>query len=443
MSAAAAPVASPASRAPLGVTPAFLAALAESGLLFLPLEMIVRVSSLQGSGGPLGTFAVFAPLFALGAAAATAGRRSRWFVPATVAVAVGVGLAQATWWGARTPAAEVAGALLGLALAVRVVTLALRDWRDPIEASFGWGAGVLLLEIVIAADGEWRTLLPLIVPVFFVASLASRAMSLRLAEGVETLAATSRQWAGLAAAASAVVGALVVGAAVVGGQGGTLERAGRIIPLLVYWILYGLTAVLAHVLRFLGWIGSLLGFHPHALQRLVQRIGRAPAAVHGGLQQATSGGAVQRILGLVLIAGVSALLVWLIVRQRRLWQERERRPDELVEPTPAPERPPTVVRRRGVRRRRELPEDTVRRWYAEALLALEARGVSRPPDRTPGEFLREAEAAFPSCAGSLAALTRAYEDVRYGSRVVDPGGLEVLEAHRAAVLTGVREGRPG
>jgi len=429
-------------RVPAGVVPAALAALAESGILFLPLEVLVRVSAIAGSGGPFGSLALFVPLFALSVAVATAGRRSRWFVPVVVGGAVATGMAQAAWWGAGTPAALALGAVLGVILAVRVVTLALRDWRDPIQGSFGWGAAALLVEIIVGGQEDWSGLLPVVVPLFFVGSLASRAMSLRLAEGVETLAATSRHWAGLAVGAVVVVGVLVAGAGLLGGQGGFLERIGRVIPLLIYWVLYGLTFLLAAVLKVVAWIGGVLGFHPASLARVIRRLGRAPAAVRGGLRDASSLEAVQRILGLVLLVGVTALLVWQIIRQRRRWTERAGQPDELVEPKHEPERPPRTVRSRAKRHRRELPEDTVRRWYAETLLALEGRGLARAPARTPGEFLRDTEMAFPGCAASFGALTRAYEDVRYGSRVIDARRLDRLEAHRGIVLTLLKESPP-
>jgi hypothetical protein len=43
-------------------------------------------------------------------------------------------------------------------------------------------------------------------------------------------------------------------------------------------------------------------------------------------------------------------------------------------------------------------------------------------------------------APSLTALTRAYEDVRYGSRVMAADRLDRLEAHRGVVLLGLRDG---
>ena len=144
-------------------------------------------------------------------------------------------------------------------------------------------------------------------------------------------------------------------------------------------------------------------------------------------------------LGLAVLVALIGLLVRLVVGQRRRWRERQRSLPELVEPRPAPEPPPRTRRKERARRRRELPEDTVRRWYAETLLELERRGVPKPAALTPGEYLQRAGEAYPASAGSLTALTRAYEDVRYGSRVISADRLGRLEAHRGVVLQTLRE----
>jgi hypothetical protein len=98
-------------------------------------------------------------------------------------------------------------------------------------------------------------------------------------------------------------------------------------------------------------------------------------------------------------------------------------------------------RRKRTRPRRELPADTVRRWYAEALLALEGLGLAKGPSRTPGEFLRDVTGAFPECAAGFTALTRAYEDVRYGSMRFDANRLESLEANRQLAMTALSRAR--
>ena len=114
---------------------------------------------------------------------------------------------------------------------------------------------------------------------------------------------------------------------------------------------------------------------------------------------------------------------------------------ELVEPAPAPVPPARSRQRERVRRRRELPQDTVRRWYAEILLEMERTGSPRTPWQTPGEYLAATGDSLPASAGSFTALTRAYEDVRYGRRPVAPADLDRLEAHRGTVLQELRERR--
>jgi hypothetical protein len=389
----------------------------------------------------MGSYPAFAALFALGVAAATAGRRSRWFGAWAVAVAVMVGVLQALAFGSARPASV--GFAIGLALlvALRAVMLALRDWRDPIQASFGWGAGVLLVEVVVASREGWGPLLAVIVPVFFVASLASRAASIRLAEGAEAVGRTAIPWFSLGGALAGVVVVLGAASAFLGGQGGLLERLGRIIPLALSSIIVGLTFVLAQILKPVGWVLHALGFHRPDLSSVFQRLRHTAHAIQQTFTSSSQPGLVQRLLGLATLAAVLFLLAWLVLRQRRFFAERRRLLPELVEPAPAPEPPARGRRRERVRRRRELPEDTVRRWYAEILLEMERKGSPKAPWQTPGEYLAATGGSLSSAAGSLTALTRAYEDVRYGRRDVPRHDLDRLEAHRGIVLQELRERR--
>src|SRR5207245_10843010 len=93
---------------------------------------------------------------------------------------------------------------------------------------------------------------------------------------------------------------------------------------------------------------------------------------------------------------------------------------------------------RRSRSHRELPADTVRRWYAEALLALERRGLAKPPAATPAEFLEGVQRAFPGCRTQFMALTRAYEDVRYGSLGVERSVMQGLEEGRTTLMETLR-----
>ena len=82
--------------------------------------------------------------------------------------------------------------------------------------------------------------------------------------------------------------------------------------------------------------------------------------------------------------------------------------------------------------------DAVRRAYADALDALEASGEAKPSDATPAEFAREVSARHPVVAEDFGALTRAYEDVRYGAATLTKGAIEAVEHHRRSLVAAVR-----
>jgi hypothetical protein len=93
--------------------------------------------------------------------------------------------------------------------------------------------------------------------------------------------------------------------------------------------------------------------------------------------------------------------------------------------------------------RRELPADAVRRLYAEVLLALRRADVRKGPALTPAEFVPEVAEAFPACEAGFARLTRAYEDVRYGSLRLDPERVRALEREQRRIVVVVRDAGPG
>jgi hypothetical protein len=90
--------------------------------------------------------------------------------------------------------------------------------------------------------------------------------------------------------------------------------------------------------------------------------------------------------------------------------------------------------------RRELPADAVRRWYAETLLALRRLGIIREPWQTPTEFAPVVAEAVPGCAAEFELLTRAYEDVRYGSLRLDRPALRDLESSQKRIAATLRRG---
>ena len=115
------------------VVPACLAALAEAGVIFLPLQEVVREMTFA-KGGPLVAWQAFVPLFVAAVGAATWFRRSARMTSVAAGAALAVGLLQAVIWGRGTPFAGAAAVLLSLAVALRVVTLAARDHRDPVAS---------------------------------------------------------------------------------------------------------------------------------------------------------------------------------------------------------------------------------------------------------------------------------------------------------------------
>jgi hypothetical protein len=393
----------------------------------------------------LDSYPLFVALMAAGVALATAGRRSRAFAPGVALVAISVGVVQGRVWGSGHLGGVMIAVLLSLAVGVRVAMLAVRDWRDPIHVSFGVLTGVLLLEAALAEGAGWGPLLAVVTPIFFVASLGSRWASLRIgdAEGLQAGAAPVHSGWGRIVLLMAAGGLALLGlAALLGDQARVLERLGRFLPLALYGVIYAGTVVASAVLRPIGWVLSQLGFHVSSIQQLLHRLPRFRHRTGQAFTQPGPTGVSLRVIGLVALAGIATLLVWVILRQRRRWMLSERGD---AEPPAEPSRPLAVASRSRGRRRRprgELPVDSVRRLYAEALLSLESWGAVRPRHRTPGEYLREVVALLPDSGPGFTALTRAYEDARYGSRSFDRQAVDVLEVHRDAVLDAVRRAAP-
>ncbi len=425
------------------VAPACFAALAESGVLFLPLQEVVRELTFA-RGGPLVRWPVFVLAFVGGVGLATAFRRSRRSTAAAIGAAVAIGVVQTVWWGRGGPFAGAGVVILSLAVTLRVVTLAARDWREPIGTSVLIGAVALLIEVAIAggATEPWPTLMGPVVAVFFVASLASRAASVRIDE-----VGVPRQRLGpemgergtavrMAAPALATVAGVLVLVAASGGRGGALHWLGFGIATGLGWIVLAGIWIMSPLVVPLAWLANLINIDLFAaLRRVAEHLSVPQAAArHAGHDPFF-----ERAVSAAILAAVIALLVWMIRRRRRL------RPGPIARrPAPTQETPVSISvspgeRLRHVfRPRRELPEVTVRRWYAEALLALERRGLSRPDHRTPAEFVPAVGRAFPAVRSSFEDLTHAYEDVRYGDREVTSVRLAHLGARRAALLDTIR-----
>jgi uncharacterized protein DUF4129 len=425
------------------VLPALLAGLAESAVLYLPIH---DVAANEGRvvAGPMAHYSLFVLVFAGAVAVAARLRGSSRLLPAVATAAVAIGLVQGIWWGTGDAVTAMASVVLWLLIAARVFTLALRDWRDPIGRSFGVGAGALLAEIVLMGGfAESQAVLPAAVPQFFLASLASRAASIRLGTKRVTMSRPdATAWEApklgggrMAVGLLAIVAfGLAMGAAMLlGGQHGGLLLLGKVILSAVIPVLaYVLAPVAKFLLQALVWLFGLLHIDLAPLRTIAETVGnfraRPPAAGSAG------SGPLGRVLALLVLLALGFLLVRTI---RVRWQRFERKggfDEEPPEPVPASIFSPRRRRKRS-RSRQELPADTVRRWYAEALLALDRLGLPKAASRTPGEYLREVSFAFPECAAGFAALTRAYEDVRYGSRRFDRETLWKVEANRELAMT--------
>jgi uncharacterized protein DUF4129 len=407
-----------------------LAAIAEAGVVALPVHLIVSES---GSGEVRASWLVplFALAYALGAVVVCRFRRSSGVVTGAVIVAALLGIAAGHGELNRT----IFLVAIAMAVAFRVVTLGVRDWRTPLHAEIGWFAVALGVEAAIASgpEPEWRPLLVAIVPIFFVAALASRASTVWTGGGVHDLDdEVRRAWIRRALVATAALVGVMASAVALSVRGGLFDRVGQ-----------AMTPVADAAASFVGW---LLGQAARPLFWLVDRLGIDPQAVrefferlrNGGLgrrlrEQAARPDAAlwQRLLGLAVFVLIGYMIFRAIRRLRPEIGEDEPRRAPVISAErdlgdePAPIEP---------RIRRELPADQVRRRYAEALLALEHRSVAKPRSATPGEFVDEVSRAYPSAASDFLRLTRAYEDVRYGSLQLDGRELHELDARADAFL---------
>jgi len=430
------PTALPGAR-PRAVLAAALAATAEAGIVYLPVAMIAREAG--DTGGPLVHYPLFLILFVAATTLATRFRASPRLAGAAGAIAVALGLVQAVVWWTPRPVDLAGSVLLVLVVALRIVTLGLRDWRSPVNGSFALGAVILLAEIATASPATgWAPLLPAVVPVFFLASLASRAASVRLvgtpADGGP---AVPRR-----VGAPLLVGglALTMGVAgVLGGPRGALAGLGRA----AFPILSQLLSILLRVVGVLSWpfiwLLQRLGLDASVLQHRLRDA--SEEVVRGARSGEPPSPLLGRIVGVLVLVGLIALL---LVTIRAIGRSRARVRRVLDEFGPPPGALPGTRgpgRHRRPRLRRELPVETVRRLYAEVLLLLERHGMVRGSSVTPQEHLAAGGAAFPDLARDLAVLTRAYEDVRYGYVAIPEAVVQDLRRRHARITEVLRARR--
>jgi hypothetical protein len=426
------------------IAPAGLAALAEVGVIFLPLQELVREMT-YARGGPLVAWQGFAPLFIAGVIAATWFRRFAGMTSVAAGVAIAVGILQTVVWGRGSLFAGAPVVLLSLLVALRAVTLAARDHRDPIGVSVAVGAVALLLEVAIGASDApqpWPSLIAPVVVVFFVASLASRTASTRIeASGVagSPLGQEVRQRGTIARMGIAgimVIAALLVAIVAGAGHGGFLGWTGGAILVGLRGLLLGVAWVLSPLVYPLYWVARVVNwlFHLFGHSRPVKQVPGFPGAQGRGHASAW-----ERILQVGTFLALATALVLVIRKRRRVALRplvRGRPPDPrmvggvVVGPSGGDRRPFGF--------RRELPEVLVRRWYAEVLLLLERRELPKPDHLTPAEFVPMVARAFPSVRPSFEDLTRAYEDVRYGEREITRDRLARLKDRRPILMETLR-----
>ncbi|HEU4921263.1 MAG TPA: DUF4129 domain-containing protein, partial [Candidatus Limnocylindrales bacterium] len=318
------------------------------------------------------------------------------------------------WLGRGDLNRSVFAVVVFLLVALRAITLALRDWRLPIHAEFGWFALALGIEVMVSAGAnpEWRGPLVVIVPLFFAAALASRAATVWTTSGSSELDERVRaSWIRRAGLATGLLVAAMAAAVAFSVRGGVFDRVGAWIAPAANAFASLLAWTLSQIVRPIFWLVDQLGIDPDRVREFFEdlRESAARAAQEAGSSEGPT--VWQRILGFVAFAAIGYAVFRVI---RRFTPKGGGAEPERAVPASATvsalEEPQPVVSRL----RRDLPADRVRRWYAETLEILRNREVVKEAWQTPAEFVPRVATAFPACAAPFAELTRAYEDVRYG-----------------------------
>lgn len=415
---------------------AALAALAEAGLLYLPAHLLLADVVELGLGVSAGLPA-FVALFTAGVLLACRFRSS----PQTTVGAALVAVLAGVWIG-RTDVFGVAlGVIVALLVALRAVTLGLRDWREPIYASIGVGALVLGIETILSAGAvpQWRPALLVVVPLFFVGSLGSRAVVVWGIEEDDVAGRANPSWIRWTSLVTVGFGAILAGTSLLAVRGGVFERIGSWLSPAGNLVLSVLVTVVATLARPILWALEAIGVSPEAIREALEDW-RERVDVDRAAESVTRPEAVwwSRLVGLLIFVGIA----WLLYRSLRRLRadvgafERRDEPRAGTRGVPLPEEQTRPASRGPFRR--ELPTDTVRRWYAEALLALRAHGLAGDPSRTPAELLPEVAAGFPDAAEGFRRLTLLYEDVRYGNRHLSGDVVHAFEPRAREVLAALR-----
>lgn len=422
------------------VAAAVPAAAAEASVFCLPLHTVVTGGA--GSAIPVAAFiALFLTAFTVAVGFATRYRASTLIAPfvAVGAIVSGVLLAR------NGVQREIFVVLLFLLVGLRAISLAFRDWREPIAGSFLAGALILAAESVVgaAAPQDWGPPLIVLLPVFFVSSMTSRAFSVWMTDDADQLRPAERdRWVRRAVTTALWIPVAMAVAVGLGLRNGFLDHLGSYLAPIGNVLVAILVFMFTQLARPILWLVDKLGIDPEGARRVLDRVGRSASQAR---DRAVEHVGQPSLLGRVLGLSILVLAVWLLIRwMRRLTpepvaSERTAAPPativssgEIAEPTTIPSR--TL--------RHEPPADRVRRWYAETVAGLASRGVVMAPEMTPAEFVPEVATAYPESADGFDALTRAYEDVRYGAMHLDDATLRRLNDQRRSILSALKRRAP-
>lgn len=412
--------------------------LAESTILALPVHEAITGAVLGGL--PLPVFAL--AFLASYTAAVVLVCRYRTMPRIDVAVAT-VAIAMGLLAGGGLTQRGVFTVLVCLLLGVRIASLAFRDWSVTAGAAFLIGA--LGFEALIGSSPtwDWGPSLLFLVPVFFVASLVGRAITVWTADDADELTDPARARSLRAAVISvAWMPVAMVAGVFLGAKGGALDRLSSFLAPIGNALASGLVWVFSQLSRPVFWLADRMGIDPEGVRRL---FASAQANADQARDQAQRQGGHPSLLGRVIALLLFGLAIWGLMRLlRRLRPDispaarSKPRPDLTVRTGALTASPEPTLRYT----RRAPPADRVRRWYLETLTALEQRGLAKAPSLTPAEFLPEVIVAYPGSADAFRALTRAYEDVRYGRLTLDRPALRRLDGDHRSLLGTIRRQPP-
>ena len=414
-----------------------LAALAESGVLVLPVWLVLT----EARGLKIGVMALAVPFVAVyvgGAMLACRFRASRnvAFGAAMLATLAGI------WLGHGDLNRTVFAVLVCLLVSFRLVTLALRDWRLPIHAEVGWFALALGFEVMVAAGAtdEWRGPLLLFVPLFFVAALASRASTVWTSGGAGELDERVRAaWIRRALIATgALVGAMAA-AVVLSVEGGVFDRIGVWLTPAANAVATFLAWLLSQAARPVFFLVDLLGIDPDRVRELLDSLrdsvaGRAVNQRHAGPPEIW-----QRMLGFLVFAAIG-YAVFRAIRHFRPPAGAEPEPRVPGTQTEGALEPAVEARRPGRGSVASCPPTRCAAGTPRRSSRSGGCDIVREPWQTPTEFAPVVAEAVPACADEFERLTHAYEDVRYGSLRIDPTAIGRLEAGQQRIMSAIGRG---